>query len=141
MKKRLFAVLVLGILAGMPAYAVEVTPEHAQPPIHPAPGEPWYAYAASSGGRVFLRKHLDEDTAKAMAERECIRQAGPPCNSIAVERITRVYVAQCEDFRGQMSFLGGSNRDMGGAKWWALEKARLAGYTEDECTEAAKYPR
>ena len=138
MKRYAYALALLGGLSSAPAYAVEVTPQ--QPTTRPQRATTnWIAFAASQDGRVFRHSGGTESSSKTSAQAECEQKTLRSCNAISVQTETDVVVVNCGLGRERESFLGGSNINMGGARWLAMDKAKKAGYDENACREIFTY--
>lgn len=132
------AALALAGMLAIPAHAIEVTPQ--QPAARPQqPTTGWIAFAASQNGRVFRHDGGTESSSKATAQTECENKTLRSCNAISVQTQTDVAIVHCRAGSDSDSFLGGSNQNMGGARWLAMNKAQNAGYSPGDCSEIFTY--
>ena len=137
MRRYVSSALLCCMLGLGPVHALEVTPLQRLPRLQPS-GD-WIAFAASTDGRVFRWNGGTESSARNAAWAECERMTLRACNAISVQTQTDVSVVNCVSGNRRESFLGGSNINMGGARWLATDKAKKAGYDEDECREIFTY--
>jgi hypothetical protein len=95
----------------------------------------WMGFAISRNGRAFISDDVGQHDAIRNAEHQlCERTTAHPCTAIAMQSIGYVAFAHCREGRTQGGFVGGSNENMGAARWVALDKARQAGFDTDVCT-------
>lgn len=117
-----FAACAASLLLGGIATGAEITPGKIRET------GPYYGYAATPDGRVFVKRHAtDAITARALATSECEHAIQGRCNAFSVESGVRVVVVTCKSDSGvQASFLGAERRDS--AEFNALAKAHFLGF-------------
>ncbi len=98
----------------------------------------WVGFAVSPSHRVFQsERNRNEDLARNQALRECQELTQRSCSGIAVTHQAEVVAIGCIDNNNQTNaFLGGSTQ--GSAMEVALQKARSAGFSRQNCHEIYK---
>ena len=106
----------------------------------PASSVEWVGFAVAPNGRVFKSDPVQrEGVARNSANDECAQATLRSCAAIAVFASTDVIAVSCSSGRKTGGYIGGSNIDMGAARWLAFDKAKKAGFDESDCSIVFTY--